>query len=137
MGGSRVIVLDTHVWVWWLSDPDRLSRRVVAAIEQEVAAGDPVRVSAISVWEVAMLVQRERLRLAVSLERWLSLARAMPELDLVPVTPEIAHAAVALPGDLHKDPADRMIVATARELGATLLTKDVRLLDYPHVRSLW
>ncbi len=132
-----MIVLDTHVWVWWLSDPNRLSRRVVAAIEQEVAAGDPVRVSAISVWEVAMLVQRERLRLAVSLERWLNLARAMPELDLVPVTPKIAHAAVALPGDLHKDPADRMIVATARELGATLLTKDVRLLDYPHVRSLW
>ena len=137
MGGGRVIVLDTHVWVWWLSDPDRLSRRVVAAIEREVAAGDPVRVSAISVWEVAMLVQRERLRLAVSLERWLDLARAMPELDLVPVTPEIARAAVALPGDLHEDPADRMIVATARELGATLLTKDARLLDYPHVRSLW
>lgn len=50
MGGGQVIVLDTHVWVWWLSDPDRLSRRVVDAIEREVAAGDPVRVSAISVW---------------------------------------------------------------------------------------
>ena len=137
MGGGPVIVLDTHVWVWWLSDPERLSRRVVAAIEREVAAGDPVRVSAISVWEVAMLVQRGRLRLAVGLERWLALARALPELDLVPVTPGIARAAVALPDDLHEDPADRMIVATARELGATLLTKDARLLDYPHVRSLW
>lgn len=82
-------------------------------------------------------MQRERLRLAVSLARWPDLARAMPELDLVPVTPEIARAAVVLPGDLHKDPADRMIVATARELGATLLTKDACLLDYPHVRSLW
>ena len=55
----------------------------------------------------------------------------------MPVTPGIARAAVALPDDLHEDPADRMIVATARELGAALLTKDARLLDYPHVRSLW
>ncbi len=56
---------------------------------------------------------------------------------IVPVTTGIARAAAGLPGGLHEDPADRMIVATARELGATLMTKDARLLDYPHVRSLW
>ncbi len=135
MGGGQVIVLDTPVWVWWLLDPDRLSRRVLAAIEREVAAGDPARVSATGVWEVAMLVRRGRLHLAVGLER--RLAKATPEIELVPLTAEIAYAAVTLPGELHEDPADRVVVATAREPGATLVTKDARLLDDPHVQSLW
>ena len=82
-----------------------------------------------------VLVRRERLRLAVGLERWLDLAKATPEIELVPVTAEIAYAAVTLPGGLHEDPADRLIVATAREPGATLITKDARLLDDPHVRT--
>lgn len=130
-----MILLDTHAWVWWVSDPGQLSRPARQAIES--SAPEPLRVSAISAWEVALLVARGRLELTLPVAEWVARSEALPMLQFVPVDPQIAVRSTRLPGRLHADPADRMIVATALVLGATLLTKDGRLRHYPHVTSVW
>lgn len=136
MGSAPVVLLDTHAWVWWVSDPKRLSTRAANAVEHAVAQG-ALFVSCISVWEVSLLVARRRIRLSINLKEWIAACEQLPFLTFRPVDNGIALAANSLPGTLHPDPADRMIVATARVLGATLVTKDERLLGYPHVSALW
>lgn len=132
-----MILLDTHAWVWWLSDPERLPPPARAAIDDSLAAGHPIRVSSISVWEVAMLVHRGRLELTMTLDDWLAHAEAAPEIAFVPVDNRIAAGAVGLDGFAHEDPADRIVVATALMLGATLVTADARLRDYAPLPTLW
>jgi PIN domain nuclease of toxin-antitoxin system len=132
-----VILLDTHAWIWWVSDPERLPAASRAAVDASVAAGEPVRLSAISAWEVAMLVERDRLVLTVDVEEWIGRSHAAPELEFLPVDPWIAVRSVRLPGFPHRDPADRIIVATALTLEATLVTADARLLAYEPVETLW
>jgi len=131
-----VTLLDTHVWVWWVSDPGRLSAPARLAIEK-ARSGDGVLVSSISVWEVAMLVVRGRLVLTIPVEEWVTRCEAVPGLRFVPVDPAIALRSVNLPGLLHPDPADRIIVATALEKKARLITKDARLQAYPYVHTVW
>lgn len=125
---SRPVVLDTHVWVWWMMK----APLAVAAIEavDEAAARGGVFVPAISVWEVAMLVSRGRLVLSSPLHEWCARALDQPGFALAPLSPDVAIDSVTLPGELHLDPADRMIVATARCLDATLVTRDRKLLGY-------
>ena len=122
------LALDTHAWVWWLSKPEKLSRRQRSAIERaRKQASASLLLSVISGWEVALLVQAGRLRLPVPLEAWLQQAMSVPGLEVVPLTvPVIATAAqlTAL-----RDPADMLIVATARHHGARLVTSDVRIAD--------
>ena len=132
-----MILLDTHALLWWLSDPDRLPTTTRQRLDDLVASGEAARVSAISCWEVAMLVDRGRLELAMPAAAWVEHARSLPFLEFVPLGPEEALAAVALPDFPHRDPADRMIVATALRLGATLVTADQRLRAYPPLRTLW
>ncbi len=131
-----MIVLDTHAWVWWVADPQRLSRAARAAIDQ--AAGlRQLHVSCISVWEVAMLVARGRLRLTMDVGDWLAAAEALASLTFVPVDARIALRSVQLAAPLHQDPADRMIIATALVLGARVVSKDERMHAYPHVEAVW
>lgn len=136
MGSSELILLDTHAWVWWLADPAQLSTQAREATER-AASEASLYVSSISVWEVAMLVQRGRLQLRIPVEEWIAHAEAVPSVKFISVNNRIALEAVLLPAPLHPDPADRIIVATARFIGAVLVTKDERLLGYPHVRALW
>jgi PIN domain nuclease of toxin-antitoxin system len=131
-----VIVLDTHVWVWWVSDSPELPRRVQKIIEGN-AAKDALYVSSISAWEVALLIKKGRLVLTMSAEDWVARCEALPGLTFVPVDNRIALRSVLLPGPLPNDPADRMIVATALQLGATLVTRDERLRRYAHVKTSW
>jgi PIN domain nuclease of toxin-antitoxin system len=131
-----VIVLDTHAWVWWVADPRRLSRSARAAIERAVQQRE-LYVSCISVWEVAMLVSRGRLRLRMEVGDWIAAAEALPFLRFVPVDTRIALRSVQLREPFHPDPADRMIVATALTLGARLVSKDERMHTYPHVDTVW
>lgn len=131
-----MIVLDTHAWVWWVSDPKRLSARAREAVDQAAKEGE-LYLSSISVWEVALLAERGRLRLAMDVSEWIGYCEALPFLRFVPVNNRIALLSVRLPGPLHADPADRIIIATALTLGATLVSKDERILSYPHVDSLW
>ncbi len=131
-----MIVLDTHAWVWWVSGSTELSRRARRAIEAGVEDGS-VRVSAISVWEVAQLVARGRLELTVDVADWVGSCEALPFLGFVPVDSRIALRSTDLPAPLHEDPADRVIVATALVLGAPLVTKDNRLRRYRHIETIW
>lgn len=131
-----VIVLDTHAWVWRVSDPVLLSAEARGLIEQAVEA-ESVHISCISAWEVAMLVDRGRLELTMAVEDWVANSESLPFFNFVPFANTIALKSVALPGPLHQDPADRIIIATAMALGATLVTRDEKIRAYPHVKAVW
>ena len=133
---SDLLLLDTHCWLWaQLGTPGRLSTAAVAAIRSAESAGG-LRVSVLSVWEVAMLEKRGRIALSMDIRRWIAEALNQPGISVTPLTPDIAIESIHLPGDLHADPADRLLVATARVLGATLLTKDRALLQYARQRHI-
>lgn len=126
-----MIVLDTHVWIWWVQGDPRLRRASVEAIERAESTG--LGVSAISCWEIAKLVEHGRLTLPCAVEEWIATALAYPGMELVPLSPRIAVESTQLPGEFHNDPADQMIVATARVLGCPLMTADHKIRSYPHV----
>ncbi len=132
-----MIVLDTHALVWWVNGDAGLSAPARSAIEDALSAGEAVLVSAISAWELAMLVQRGRLDLAMELDEWLRAVASIDGVSLAPITAQIAAQSAKLPGEFHKDPADRMIVALAREQNVPLITADQRIQRYPHVRWIW
>lgn len=131
-----MILLDTHAWVWWVGNPEHLSDRARKAIDQAVVE-KKLHVSSISAWEVATLSSRGRLQLSMDVGEWIRRCETLPFLRFVPVDNAVALRSVSLPGAFHPDPADRIIVATALLLGATLVSKDERILAYPHVSSLW
>ena len=128
-----MIVLDTHIWVWWVHGDERLTRTQAEVIRANET--DVIGVSAISCWEIAKLVEYGRLELPCSLEEWFEDALIYPGVHLFELTPEIAIESTQLPGEFHRDPADQMIVATARVYGCPLVTSDGRLLEYPHVET--
>jgi len=133
---SQVIVLDTHVWVWWVGDPDRLSSNAREVIG--LASGNnTLYISSISVWEIVMLSQRGRLSLTMDVGDWIAASEALPSINFVAVNNRIAIRSLQLPGQFHSDPADRIIVATALSLNASLVTMDRKIHDYPHVKALW
>ena len=131
-----MIVLDTHAWVWWVSGAQRLPAKVVKTLARHRERGT-LRVSSISVWEVAQLVERGRLEITMPVDDWVARSEALPFLQFVPVDNRIALGSTRLPGSFHADPADRIIVSTARSLGATLVTRDEKLRRYSHVETLW
>jgi PIN domain nuclease of toxin-antitoxin system len=136
---NDLLLLDTHCWLWaQLGLIQRLSRTALQAIRNAESDGN-LRVSVISIWELAMLEKRGRVALPMNVRTWVDRALSKPGVAVASLTPEIAMESVHLPGDLHGDPADRILVATARVLGATLLTKDARLIQYSeqrHVRAV-
>lgn len=121
-------LLDTHVLIWWLNDRSRLSSAQQGVVES-VGPETPLLVSDISLWEVATLYGLGRIRLSVPLRVWLDKAAAPPLVRRHGISPAIAAELGALPDWFHRDPADRILVATARVLGATLLTRDHRIVD--------
>jgi PIN domain nuclease of toxin-antitoxin system len=132
-----VIVLDTHALLWWASGQSgQLSASAAQAVERELNGGQ-IRVSSISAWELAMLVARGRVGLSMDVGEWLAVVSQIEAVSFVPVDNEIAVKSVQLPGEFHKDPADRIIVATARKLAVPLITADERIRGYPHVQTVW
>ena len=132
-----MIVMDTHTLVWWANgDSDALSAGARTAIEAELDGGR-ILVSSISAWELAMLVARGRLVLSMDVSEWLAVVGQIDAVTFVPVDNELAIRSTQLPGEFHKDPADRLIVATARKHAVPVVTADAKIRDYPHVRSLW
>ena len=131
-----MIVLDTHAWIWWVSSPEYLSETAKQIID-EAATGKNIFISSISAWEIAILVSRGRLKLTMNPADWVAASEALPFFDFVPVSNSIALKSVQLPGILHNDPADRIIIATAVSLGAVLVTKDEKIRNYPHVKTVW
>lgn len=129
-------LLDTHTWIWWNMRPHNLSQRVAKLIE-DADGYDELLLSAISVWEFSKLLQKGRLAISCNPEDWIHTALDMPKLRFAHLTPLIGYRSTVLPPPFHDDPADQIIVATAREENATILTKDKRILDYPYVQSRW
>ncbi|UZJ43105.1 type II toxin-antitoxin system VapC family toxin [Marinimicrobium sp. C6131] len=133
-----MIVLDTHVLVWWVNGDSQLSENARAAIEHEQKAENGlILISAISAWEVAMLIEKGRLALSMSVDDWLDVVAEIESVRFVPLDVAVGVQATRLPGDFHKDPADRMIVSLARHLNAPLVTADEKIRAYKHVRSIW
>jgi len=128
-----LIILDTHIWVGWVHGGPRLTASHEQLIGENEEAG--LGISAISCWEVAKLVEKGRLVLPRPIADWLQNALAYPGITLMQLTPEIAVESTMLPGGFHKDPADQIIVATARIHDCLLVTEDQEILDYPHVQT--
>lgn len=129
-----MIVLDTHIWVWWVHGDAQLSSPQFKIIETNES--NTIGISAISCWEVAKLVEYKRIELPCSLTEWFEKAFNYPGIRLLELTPEIAIKSTQLPGKFHRDPADQIIVATALIHGCQLITSDSKLLSYPHVETI-
>lgn len=129
-----MIVLDTHIWIWWVHGDKRLDNKVQQWLQAHEHEG--LGIPAISCWEVAKLVELNRLVLPYSVPEWFEQALSYPGMRLLDLTPQIAYEATCLPAGFHRDPADQMIVATARVHNCFLLTADSKILAYPHVNTL-
>ena len=126
-----MIVVDTHIWVWWVHGDSQLSLHHTRLLEEHEGSG--IGVSAISCWEIAKLAELGRLVLPCPVSAWFDQAVAYPGITLLELTPEVAVESTRLPGSFHRDPADQLIVATARVHDCALITADDRIREYPHV----
>ena len=131
-----MIMLDTHAWIWFISNPENLSKKASKAVAEAVK-DKSVLISSISAWEVALLVIKKRLKLSLDVSDWIAKSESLPFIQFIAVSNAIAIRSVNLPQPLHTDPADRIIIATALFAGAPLVTKDKKLLNYPHVKTIW
>jgi PIN domain nuclease of toxin-antitoxin system len=127
------LLLDTHVLVWAESLPDRLGPRTR---ERLLDPANSLLVSPITTLELARLIALSRLSLKKPLSEWLATARRHLGFHDASLTHETAIESYTLPGEFHKDPADRVLVATARQSACTLLTADSAILSYPHAQTL-
>ena len=132
-----MIVIDTHILVWWVSGDKSLSIPASRAITRTLAGDGEVIISSISAWEISMLIEKGRLVLSMDVESWLGEISQIDGVRFIPVDNEIAIKSTELPGTFHKDPADRMIVATARKLAVSLVTADEKIIQYEHVKTIW
>ncbi|MFX0202652.1 MAG: type II toxin-antitoxin system VapC family toxin [Candidatus Hodarchaeota archaeon] len=130
-----MILLDTHVWWWSLSEPENLSKAALKKIKN--TKPDQRAIASISIWEFAIMTCRNKIEVKIPPDEWLSYALGKTGLRVFEINPKVAIDVCSLPGDFHKDPADRIIVATARVNNMTLITKDEKILRYPHVNSIW
>ena len=128
-------LLDTHILLYWLGADKRLLGRQKKVLEQ-ASPENPLWVSDITLWEIATLYDLKRLSLPLPLRDWLEAATAPPLIQRVGISPAIAAAVAALPPSFHRDPADRILIASAQLLGATLLTRDARLIQSGLVPTL-
>jgi PIN domain nuclease of toxin-antitoxin system len=128
-----VILLDTHAWIWYATESDKLSKNARAAIKR----ADVLGVHPISCWEVAMLVERGRLRLHGSTETWVDAALSRPKVELLSVAPRAAVRAARLGDTFPADPVDRIIVASALEEKLALVSKDERIADWGGIKVIW
>ncbi len=129
-----MIVLDTHIWVWWVHDAKHLTNVQEQTIMENES--EEVGVSAISLWEIAKLVEYGRLELPCSIDEWFEQATNYPGIRIIELSSEIAVESTQLPGEFHRDPADQIIVATARINDCPLVTSDKKILDYSHVETI-
>ncbi|MEB3192970.1 MAG: type II toxin-antitoxin system VapC family toxin [Snowella sp.] len=128
-----MIILDTHVWFWWLTESPKLSIKAAEVI----AVNTEIGVSAISCWELAMLVSKDRITLSMDVQVWLDLAFQHPKAKLLPLSPEIAVVSTRLPGSFHGDPADRLIVASSLVHKVPLISKDEKIQKWGYISTIW
>ena len=138
-----MIVLDTHVWVWWVEDPERLSEAQKSAIDAHESKSDGIGICATSLWEVAKLVEYERLNLGYDLPEWFSIALAYPGVHIIGLTPAIAIRSTSIVESANRgqpeqinDPSDQIIIATAIINDCPLVTSDSKIIAYPDVQTI-
>lgn len=131
-----MIVLDTNALIWWISDGEKLSKKARKIIE-EAEEEKSIYISSMSVLEIYILVKKRKLGFIHLVDNWLEKLESLSYVNFVPIDNRIAVQSVNLPDFSHKDPADRIIIATALINGATLITSDKKILDYPNVQTLW
>ena len=129
-----MIVLDTHVWIWWLASPHNLSNPASEVIKASQDS-EAIYISSMSVWELNMLVAKGRLTLNQTPQTWLKHSESLSFINFTEVNNQIAQNSVHL--DMHPDPADRIIAATALYLGVPLVTKDEKLQEYGSLNTVW
>lgn len=132
-----MLVLDTHVLIWWVNGDSNLPKTVSRLINRESKEDNSLLISAISAWEISMLIEKERLVLAIDIHAWLEEVKRIPAVRFIPIEVGVAVNSTQLPGKFHNDPADRMIVALAREYSVPLITADEKILSYQHVKTVW
>lgn len=130
------LLLDTHVWIWYMNGEERLRKSKALRWIDQASQRSQVKVSVISVWEVGLLAAKGRLTLSCRPLEWVHQALSASGMSLAPLTEEIAIESSFLSGEFHGDPADRILVATARLLGGTLVTSDQKILDYAKQQSM-
>jgi PIN domain nuclease of toxin-antitoxin system len=130
-----MILLDTHVWWWALNEPKKLSNKAIKVIRKTLPSQRAI--ASISMWEFAMMVSTGRVEIRIPPDQWLDQAINKTGLEVFDLSPKIAAESCNLPGEFHKDPADRIIVAIARINDITLITKDKKILEYPYVETIW
>ncbi|MEA1923712.1 MAG: type II toxin-antitoxin system VapC family toxin [Pseudomonadota bacterium] len=131
-----IYLLDTHTWIWWNMNPQKLSNKVKEIIGHSEMYGE-ILLSAISPWEFSKLLEKKRVGISCEPEDWINVALDMPKLRIIPLSPILSYRSTVLPQPFHNDPADQIIVATARAENATILTKDEKIRAYKNVKSLW
>lgn len=136
MGGASLILLDTHVLQWLVADSSRLSRPAASAIRR-ARASDGIAIASITLWELASLIAQGRIQSYASIEDSLQLLVRSSGVILKPLTPTIAALATQFPLDFPRDPADRLIGATARAEGLALVTRDERIRSSPLLKTIW
>jgi PIN domain nuclease of toxin-antitoxin system len=132
------LLLDTHMWIWFAIGSDEVSRKVRVTISKAIERRG-LYISAISLWEFGMLEAKGRIVLDMPPLEWIKASFSSMSLQIVPITPEIAIDSCFLPGEFHGDPADRLIIASARSNGLVLATKDKNIIRYStshHVKTI-
>lgn len=125
----KAVLLDTHVWMWYMNGNEELNKNVRKIITNAFD-NNQAHIAAISLWEVGMLEKKKRIILNMPGLEWINSSIELTHLRVLPITPEIANESCFLPGVFHDDPADRMIVATSRVEQLTLVTRDAKILEY-------
>lgn len=128
-------LLDTHVWYWLMETPEKIPGAVRKIIGQKTSI--PFGVSAISLWEIAKLEEKGKINFNIPLQRWMREALDPGFMKRLELDEQVAAESTRLPEEFHRDPADQMIVATARVHNLTLITADRKILSYRHVKTLW
>lgn len=129
MSAKAGVLLDTHVWVWLVNGSPELSEETVRLLDNAAQAGK-LFVPAIAVWELATLTAKKRITLSVPIKNWVQEALQKPGIEMVPLSSDISIESTMLPGDVHGDPADRIIIATARVKKYRLATRDDKIHKY-------
>lgn len=128
-------LLDTHIWLWWHLDPKKISKKIINTIAQSSFDGN-LALSIISIWELFKLLQKERIRLSLGGLEWVEKAGQALPLEVIPISIPIAWEANNLIPPFHDDPADQILVATARRENCTLISMDKKIQNYKHVNLL-
>lgn len=123
------VLFDTHIWLWAVTGNPNLTKDFITSFEK-IVKSQGVLISPMSIWEIGMLVEKKRIEIEMDVLDWINQALDIPGMQLCPITPRIAIQSARLPGEVHGDPVDRLLIATAYEENAVLVTCDKKILEY-------